>query len=151
MASAAQVPNVPAQSLDNHTRWDPLFHFTSIPIMVLTVLASIWHDYKHPGLWNTWIILVAIGGAIAVFNSRLKTLKVQDRVIRLEERIRLAELCGPEFRPRIAQLTERQLVALRFASDAELPALAAKTVDGKLEPKEIKKMVKEWRADWWRA
>ena len=147
MASPAQSTAASPQSYKNHTRWDPLFHFTSMPIMVLTLLAAIWHDYKHPGLWNTWIIVAAAGGTLAVLNSRMKALRVQDRLIRLEERLRLKELCEPGFQAKIPQLTDKQLVALRFASDGELPALAAKAVSEQLQPDDIKKQVKEWRAD----
>jgi hypothetical protein len=90
---------------------------------------------------------------IALFvNGRNSTLAVQNRLIRLEMRLRLAGLLPADLQPRISEFTVDQLIALRFASDAELPALARKVLDEKMnDRKVIKQLVKDWQADWLRA
>ena len=142
------------QSYSHHTRWDPLFHFFVLPIFFLTaVTAVVMHVFvhrRHP-LDAILVTLFAIAMLIALFKIRLYSLKVQDRVIRLEERLRLATLLPESARSRIPELTERQLIALRFASDGELASLAQKAINEKLSPDDIKKSVKNWRADNWRV
>jgi hypothetical protein len=97
------------------------------------------------------IILLAVALLILVFKTRLYALKVQDRVIRLEERLRLRQLLQEPLRSRIPELTEGQLIGLRFASDAELPALVERALKEKLSRSDIKKSIKTWRPDNWRV
>jgi hypothetical protein len=139
------------QNYSNYKRRDPLFHFFILPVFAVTLLATIYHLVRRPGLHSGWLVLVIVAAMVAIFKLRMYPLKVQDRVIRLEERLRLATLLDASLRPRIAEFTESQLVALRFASDAELPALAARALNEKLPTAEIKKAIQHWRADNWRV
>jgi len=139
------------QNLSNHTRYDPVFHFFILPVFSLLLLASIVHLFMRPELHSVVLVVVAIAMSAVIFKLRLYPIKVQDRIIRLEERLRLATLIDPALRPRIAEFTESQLIALRFASDAELPALAARALNEKLAAPEIKKAIQQWRPDNWRV
>jgi hypothetical protein len=139
------------QNFSNHTRYDPLFHFFILPVFAITLIATIVHLVRRPGLHSAWLVVFMIAALFALFKIRLYALKVQDRVIRLEERLRFATLLDPTLRPRIPEFTESQLIAVRFASDAELPALAARALHEKLSAPEIKKAVQHWRPDYWRV
>ncbi len=141
----------PVQNYSNYARYDPLFHFFLLPVFALLLLASIVHLVMRPGLHSAVLVVVAIAALLALFKIRLYPLKVQDRVIRLEERLRLATLVDPALRSRVTELTESQLVALRFASDGELPALAARAWNEKLPSADIKKAIQHWRPDNWRV
>ena len=120
------------QNLSNHTRYDPVFHFFILPVFSLLLLASIVHLFIRPDLHSVVLVVVAIAMSAVIFKVHLYPLKIHRRLIRLEERLRLATLIDPALRPRIAEFTESQLIALRFASDAELPALAARALNEKL-------------------
>ena len=139
------------QNFSHHTRWDPVFHFFILPVFAITLIMTIVHLVRRPGLHSAWLIVVVIAAILAIFKIRMYALRVQDRVIRLEERLRLATLIDPSLRSQIASLTESQLVALRFACDAELPALAARALNEKLPADEIKKSIQTWRPDYWRV
>jgi hypothetical protein len=140
-----------AQNYANHTRFDPSFHMFLLPVAALNILAAAWHLFRHPGLWPAWFFILAIAGAAAVVKVRTYALKVQDRVIRLEERLRLSGLLAEPLRGRIGDLTEQQLIALRFASDAEIQALVEKTLSGTMLPRDIKKAIGSWRPDYFRV
>ncbi len=140
-----------SQNYSHHTRYDPLFHFFILPVFAITVISSIVHLVRRPGLHSAWLVVFVVAAVILAFKVRLYALKVQDRVIRLEERLRLMTLLDPSLRPRIGELTESQLIALRFASEGELPALAARALNEKLAGAEIKKAIQQWRADYWRV
>jgi uncharacterized membrane protein YdbT with pleckstrin-like domain len=144
---AEKVP----QTFANHTRFDPLYHFFTLPVMGITLIAVIVHAVRWPTLWSVWMIVVMAAVVTAVLKIRLYALRVQDRLIRLEERLRLAGCIEASLRPRIAEFTETQLIGLRFASDSELPALAARALEEKLSRDDIKKAVRQWRPDHWRV
>ena len=133
------------QTFASHTRFDPLYHFFVLPVFAISVIAAIVHFIWHPGLHSGWLFVVFVAAAIAISKLRLYPLKVQDRVIRLEERLRLANLPGRDVA--VPVLTEGQWVALRFASDAEFVALARKAAEESMSRDDIKKSVKTWRAD----
>ena len=146
------------QTFANHTRLYPWFHFFLLPVFGLLLILSIIHFIAHVtegGLRDqvhaVLLILLAVAFLVAVFKIRLYSLKVQDRVIRLEERLRLTSLLPEPLRSRIPELTEGQLVALRFASDAELPKLVERALSEKLSPADIKKAIQSWRPDYWRV
>ena len=140
------------QNYKNHTRLLPPFHLFVIPVLLVNVLVEFRHLWLVPSRHFAWSLLVAIALLTLAFLSRIQALTVQDRVIRLEMRQRLAQCLPTELRGRINDLSYRQLVALRFASDAEIAALVRDVLDGKLATgKEIKMRVKDWQPDWLRA
>jgi len=147
------------QNLANHTRRDPPFHFFILPVAALTVLGIIFHSVRHviqhPGgetaIHAVIHIVMALAFLTLVFKVRLYALKVQDRVIRLEERLRLTQLLSEPLRSRIPELTEDQLCGLRFASDAEIPKLTERALNEKLKRADIKKAIQTWRPDYWRV
>ena len=140
------------QSYQKHTRWLPGFHFFVIPVLLANVFVSAWRIWQTPTLGTVFGLVVAAALLTLGFLSRIQALSVQDRVIRLEMRLRLRQLLPPDLQPRINDLTHRQLVALRFAGDSELPDLVRDVLAGKLATsKEIKMRVKNWQADWLRA
>src|SRR5271165_3095977 len=119
----------PPQSFANHTRFDPPFHFFIVPVFAITWIICLVLLIRHPGFMSAWRLVVATALLGLCFKTRLYAVKVQDRVIRLEERLRLAELLPEERRHQIAQLNEGQLIALRFASDQEAPALVQRAIE----------------------
>ena len=142
------------QTFSNHAKFVPAFHFFLVPVLVIHVVAVTWSFIKWlpatplqfvAGIFG---ILMSVALLILAFQARLFALGVQDRVIRLEERLRYQQLLPDELRARIGEFTIDQFVALRFASDGELPDLARRVLDGKINHrKTIKQMIQNWRAD----
>lgn len=140
------------QSYKNHTRLLPAFHFFVLPVLLVNALNSIRHVWASPTRHFAFEVVVAVALLMLGLLSRVQALTVQDRVIRLEMRLRLRGILPPDLQPSINDLTPKQLVALRFASDAEMTDLVRDVVAGKLTTmKEIKLRVKSWQADWLRA
>jgi Family of unknown function (DUF6526) len=140
------------QNYSNHTRWYPLFHFVLIPLLVLNFLSHLVRLFmaapesgrKTLAFW----VLLSFALILLALASRMQALKAQDRVIRLEERLRYREVLSPELAARASDLPVSKIIALRFASDGELSDLVTQVLDGKLNTtKEIKMAVKSWRAD----
>jgi hypothetical protein len=141
-----------AQSFKNHAKFVPLYHGFAFPVAALNFVWAAYRAYTRPS-WDT-AIAALFGAAVVVvfFFARIFALAVQDRVIRLEMRLRMREQLPPDLVARIPEFTTPQLVALRFASDAELPALARKVLDERLlDRKVIKQLITDWQADHQRA
>jgi hypothetical protein len=140
-----------SQALTHHVRYDPWFHFFALPVFFATWIVSAVLAVRHPGFLHIWMVIFNTALVITAFKARLYALKVQDRLIRLEERLRLSE-CLPDLqRSQIASLSEAQLIALRFASDDELPVLVQQAVSQRLSGPDIKKTIKNWRPDHFRV
>lgn len=141
---AEKVP----QTYANHVRLQPPFHFFVLPITATALILAIVNVVRHYDTLEAWALaLLAAAAAVAAPFIRINALKAQDRVIRLEERSRLESLAGGPLKSRIGDLTESQLIALRFASDAEAPALAEKALSSGMSGADIKKAIVHWRAD----
>jgi Family of unknown function (DUF6526) len=144
---------MPEQTFASHVRYVPGFHFFVMPVMALNFGWSIYR-WKLAAFSLDGFVSVLTAAALIglMLYARIFALTVQNRVIRLEERLRLERLLPPDLKPQIGEFTSGQLVAMRFASDAELPALARKVLSDKIvEGKAIKLLVQNWRADYLRA
>lgn len=139
------------QSFANHTKVDPPFHFFLVPVMVANIITTVIHLFRFPSLGSGWFVVLAVAGAVAVGRMRSYATHLQDRVIRVEERLRLASILQEPLRSRIGELADAQLIALRFASDTELPGLVQRALDEKLDKAQIKKAVTAWRPDYSRV
>ncbi len=146
-----------AQNYKNHVRWDPAWHFFLVPMLMLNIvfasfkLVYDWHmPANHHYLYGWWVVM-AIVLFMVIMKSRMYPIKVQDRVIRLEERLRLQALLSAEAFAASQALTEDQLIGLRFASNAELPALVARTLREKLTQDQIKEAIVDWKPDTFRV
>jgi hypothetical protein len=139
------------QSYASHAKIDPPFHFFVLPVLLINILVVAYLLLRYPGIGGAWLLLVS--AALLVLAGRLRSwaTHLQDRVIRVEERIRLAAILPEPLRSRIAELSDSQIVGLRFASDAELPALFQRAVDEKLSRADIKKAITDWRPDYSRV
>lgn len=143
---AARTP----QTLANHTRFDPGYHFFVAPVSLITVVWMIVRLVQYPDVNRAALVVLAIAGLVAVFKFRRYALKAQDRIIRLEERLRYALLLPAPLLERARDLRESQMIALRFASDAELPLLVEQALAQNMKNSEIKKAVRQWRPDYFR-
>jgi len=142
----------PPQTIKNHARFFPLFHFFVAPVMMINFFVAVWQLYKQPSAGTAWGLVVALALVGLALASRLMALTVQDRLIRLEMRLRLQQLLSPELAARVGEIDRPQFVALRFASDAELPDLVRDVLHGKLETQQaIKERVRNWQPDYFRA
>ncbi len=138
------------QSFKSHTRWDPIFHFFIMPLLLANVIYSgifFAHHRAYFGYAGIWFVLIAVVLMVLALKARMYSLKVQDRVIRTEEKLRLASLVSASELIELDSLTMRQYIGLRFASNPELPDLARRAIREKLTEKQIKEAIASWRAD----
>ena len=140
------------QNYKNHARLLPPFHFFVIPVLLLNVMNAGRHLWQMPNRSMGFAFVVATALLLLGFLARTQALAAQDRVIRLEMQLRMKQVLPADLQARAAGITAKQLVALRFAGDTELPALVRDVLDGKLaSQKSIKLAIKHWQADWFRV
>jgi uncharacterized protein DUF6526 len=140
------------QSYANHTRWHPAFHFFVVPVMLINFVWAIVDFVKNPGANQGWWIVVSAALVGLALIARLNALKAQDRIIRLEERLRYQQLLPAELAQQCGSLPIGPVIALRFASDEELEGLVREVLGGRLtKSAEIKKAIKNWRGDTFRV
>jgi len=146
------VAQVKAQNFENHTRVVPPYHMFALPVFLINFVWRLVQLKDGINFGSIMNVLLAAAFVVAFLYARLFSLTVQDRVIRLEMRLRLERLLPPDLRSRIPEFTVPQLISLRFAADDELTALARQVLDEKLnDRKTIKRRVKNWQADFLRA
>jgi len=139
------------QNLKNHARFDPAYHFLLFAVYLLNLVYAGFHLYRQPSLSSGWYLVLSLLALVPLLKLRSYPLKVQDRVIRLEERVRLQTLAPQEWRTQLHRLNENQLIALRFAADDEVVELARQAVEQNLTRKQIKERIRNWRPDNWRV
>lgn len=145
------MPSAP-QSYKNHARFYPLFHFFVLPVLIAYFLNTIRHVWYRPMRDTIFEMIVASALVAFAFATRAMVVAVQDRVIRLEMQLRLRTVLPASLQDNIAVLTHKQLVALRFASDEEMPSLIGEVLEGKLPTsRAIKQRIQNWQADHLRA
>ena len=136
------------QTYASHHRYIPEFHFFVLPVLTANIVVTVIEFVRHPRFITAWIAVVAIALGIGIWTARAMALRAQDRIIRLEERVRLSQLLPPDLRSRVGELHASQLIAIRFASDEEVPDLVRRTLDGELKTRaDIKRAIQNWRAD----
>ncbi|HMF75701.1 MAG TPA: DUF6526 family protein [Bryobacteraceae bacterium] len=139
------------QTRENHTRLDPAYHYFLVPAYLLLLIWAVVDLVRDTTTHAAILAALTLLALVLALKARTYSLKVQDRLIRLEERLRLSMLLSDSQRVRINELTEAQLIALRFAADAEAPALVARALNEGLKPKTIKALIQSWRGDYFRV
>jgi len=138
------------QNLKNHVRMDLAFHGVVFLVLLPNLVYALVHLVRHPGLCSAWILISVLAVLVLAFKIRMYSLKVQDRIIRLEERLRLQSLAPAAWQAKIQSLSVDQLIGLRFAADDEVIPLAQQALEHGLNRKQIKEQIKNWRTDNWR-
>src|SRR5580692_5085772 len=139
------------QSLKNHGRLDPFYHLFNFAFYLANLVFAGFREYHHHDIVSAWYLVLSVAVIVPILKLRLYPLKVQDRVIRLEERLRLQALAPTQWHSQIYKLSEDQLIGLRFADDDEVVELAKQALEHNLNRKQIKERIKNWRPDNWRV
>lgn len=139
------------QTFANHTKFDPAFHFFLVPVLAINAIVIAIQLFRYPGVLGLWLLVVAVALFVLAMRMRIYATQLQDRIIRLEESLRLARVLPEPLRMRMGELSDSQILGLRFASDAELPMLVQRALDERLSRADIKKSVQEWRPDYSRV
>ena len=145
------MPEPKTQSFASHAKIDPLFHYFALPVALINAFVQLYATVRRPEYSQLWFLVVSMAFAAAVFMIRTYALKVQDRLIRLEETLRMQRVLPAAQQSEVAKLTEGQFIALRFAPDAELPSLVQQAVINGWKGKDIKGAIKIWRPDHFRV
>jgi Family of unknown function (DUF6526) len=136
------------QTLGTHRRWIPAWHFFTVPVLLINVFVVAMNFVRDPRFITGWAVLVSIAVLLGIVLSRNMPLRAQDRIIRLEERVRLERLLPADLRGRIGELTADQFIGLRFAPDDEVPELTRRVLGGELKTRsDIKRAIRAWRPD----
>jgi hypothetical protein len=139
------------QTFANHVKYDPPFHFFLIPVLLINIIIVGYYLFLFPGLGGAWLLILSSALLVMAGRMRAYATRLQDRVICVEERLRLSAVLPEPLRSRISELSNSQLVGLRFASDQELPAIVQRALDEKLSRTQIKQAVTDWRPDYSRV
>jgi hypothetical protein len=140
------------QSYANHRRVFPLYHLFAFPILALNVIVAIAYFVDHPSWLSGWLVVLSLGLAAGLIAVRASILIVQNRLVGLEMRLRLTAILPPDLRGRIGDLTLRQIIGLRFASDGEMADLVNRCIAGELTTADdVKRHIRDWRPDFVRA
>jgi len=140
-----------AQNYAHHIKFDPPFHFFLVPVLVINIILAAIHLYHFPGFPAIWFLILSLALLAIAGRMRAYATHNQDRIIRLEERLRLMQILPEPLRTRVGELSTAQLIALRFASDVEVAALVTRVLDEKLDKSSIKKAITDWRPDYSRV
>jgi hypothetical protein len=136
------------QTLANHAKFDPAFHFFLVPVLLINVIVIGIQLFRFHDLLGVWVFIMSLALVVIVGRMRSYATHLQDRIIRVEEHLRLTAILPESLRMRVSELTDAQLVALRFASDAEAPLLVKRALDEKLSRSDIKKVIVDWRPEY---
>ena len=140
------------QTYKNHARYRPPFHFFVLPVLLGNVILSIRHLITGPSVASAWQVLLAFALFVGILMGRVHALAAQDRLIRLEQQLRLARILPADMQGTIAQLAPRHFIGLRFAPDAEVPGLIKRVLAGELDQtNDIKKAIQDWQPDYLRV
>jgi hypothetical protein len=138
----------PTQNYATHRRFIPAYHFFALPVLLANVIVTAIYFVRDPRFITGWAVVVALALFLAILYLRFMPVRAQDRIIRLEERARLERLAPADLRSRVRELTAAQLIAIRFASDDEVPDLTRRALSGDLKTQgDIKRAIRNWRAD----